>query len=53
MQEKTAARHPATVDEYIAGFPEDIQRILGEIRGVIKETAPDAQEMIKYNMPTY
>jgi uncharacterized protein YdhG (YjbR/CyaY superfamily) len=44
---------PATIDEYIALFPEDVQRILREIRGVIREAAPDAVEKISYQMPTF
>jgi hypothetical protein len=31
---------PANIDEYIAGFPEEVQEILVKIRGVIKESAP-------------
>jgi uncharacterized protein YdhG (YjbR/CyaY superfamily) len=44
---------PETVDEYIAKFPPEIQEILGRIRKVIKETAPDAEEKISYRMPAY
>lgn len=43
----------ATIDEYIAGFPEDIQKKLQEIRATIKSAAPDAQEKISYQMPTF
>lgn len=44
---------PATIDEYIAGFPPDIQDILQEIRMTIRRAAPDAAETIKYRMPTF
>ncbi|MEP7358534.1 MAG: DUF1801 domain-containing protein [Anaerolineales bacterium] len=44
---------PATVDEYIAGFPQDIQAILVKLRQTIQKAAPAAQEVIKYGMPTY
>lgn len=44
---------PQSIDEYIAGFPDDIQVILQKIRAVIKETAPDATEAISYQMPTF
>ena len=44
---------PATVDEYIQQFPPNIQAILEEIRGVIKQAAPLAKERIAYQMPTY
>ncbi|HSM24170.1 MAG TPA: DUF1801 domain-containing protein, partial [Anaerolineaceae bacterium] len=42
-----------TIDEYIAQFPEDIQKILQEVRSVVKESAPDATEKISYQMPTF
>jgi uncharacterized protein YdhG (YjbR/CyaY superfamily) len=41
------------IDEYIAGFPEDIQEYLKEIRETIKKAAPDAREKISYAMPTF
>ncbi len=41
-----------TVDEYIAGFPDDIQQILQRIRTTIKIAAPEAEEKISYGMPT-
>ena len=44
---------PATVDEYIAQFPEEVQQIMERIRAVIKETAPLAEEKIAYGMPGY
>ena len=43
----------ATIDEYIALFPEDVQKLLQQLRGVIKFAAPDAQEIINYQMPTF
>jgi uncharacterized protein YdhG (YjbR/CyaY superfamily) len=42
-----------TIDEYIASFPEDIQKILQELRSVIRSAAPDAVERIAYQMPTF
>jgi uncharacterized protein YdhG (YjbR/CyaY superfamily) len=44
---------PKTIDEYIAGFPGDVQEILQQIRQTIREAAPDAQEKISYQMPTF
>src|ERR1700721_174793 len=43
----------ADIDQYIASFPEDIQRRLTQIRRIIKKAAPDAKETIKYSMPTF
>jgi len=44
---------PKTIDEYITGFPPDIQEILQKIRATIRKEAPEAQETIKYQMPTF
>ena len=41
------------IDEYIAGFPEEIQEILQKIRVTIKKAAPEAEEGISYKMPTF
>lgn len=48
---KTAT--PKDVDAYIAAQPAAIQPFLQEIRSIIKKTAPDAEEMISYQMPGY
>jgi uncharacterized protein YdhG (YjbR/CyaY superfamily) len=50
---KTDPQTPTTIDEYIAGFPPDVQAILEKIRGTIREAAPGAAEAIKYQMPTF
>jgi uncharacterized protein YdhG (YjbR/CyaY superfamily) len=42
-----------SIDEYIANFPEEVQKILGELRAVIKASAPDAEERISYQIPTF
>jgi len=42
-----------SIDEYIALFPEEIQKILQEIRATIKAAAPDADEKISYQIPTF
>ena len=44
---------PNNIDEYIAGFPKDIQKILEQIRKTIKKAAPDAEEKVSYGMPTF
>lgn len=41
------------IDEYIAGFPEDVQKKLQLVRATIKAAAPDAEEAIKYAIPTF
>lgn len=42
-----------SIDEYIATFPEDIQALLEAVRATIKASAPDAEERISYQMPTF
>jgi uncharacterized protein YdhG (YjbR/CyaY superfamily) len=44
---------PKSIDEYIAGFPPDVQKTLGKIRTTIRKAAPDAEEAIKYGIPTF
>lgn len=44
---------PTTIDAYIAGFPEETQSILQEIRKTIREAAPEAEECISYAIPTF
>lgn len=41
------------IDRYIAGFPEETQVKLQQIRAVIKAAAPEAEETIRYQMPTF
>jgi uncharacterized protein YdhG (YjbR/CyaY superfamily) len=44
---------PKTIDQYIAGFPKDVQTILEKIRMTIRKVAPKAEESISYGIPTF
>ena len=44
---------PKNIDEYIAGFPEEVQEILHQVRMTVKEAAPDAEEVISYSMHAF
>ena len=44
---------PTNIDEYIASFPDDVQKILRKIRLTIRKAAPDAEEKISYQIPTF
>ncbi|WP_166925765.1 iron chaperone [Flavobacterium poyangense] len=46
-------KKPATIDEYIGSFPNDVQEVLEEIRMTIQKAAPDAKEKISYSMPAF
>jgi uncharacterized protein YdhG (YjbR/CyaY superfamily) len=50
---RTNQTAPKNIDEYIAGFPQDVQEILEKIRMTIRKAAPDAEETIKYQIPTF
>src|SRR5258705_13315298 len=50
---RTDQTAPKDIDEYIAGFPNDVQKILEKIRMTIRKAAPDAEETISYQMPTF
>jgi len=42
-----------TIDDYIAGFPPEVQARLEQVRLTIRQAAPDAKETIKYQIPTF
>jgi len=46
-------KFPKDIDEYIADFPEDVQAILKKLRSTIRAAAPQAEETISYQMPTF
>jgi len=50
---ESRSKPPRSIDEYIAGFPDEVQGLLQEVRGVIRETAPEAEETISYGIPTF
>jgi uncharacterized protein YdhG (YjbR/CyaY superfamily) len=47
------AKQTTTIDEYIADCPENVQPHLEKVRAAIRKGAPDAEEAIKYGMPTF
>ena len=42
-----------TIDGYQASFPPEIRQLLDQVRNAIREVMPEAQEMIRYNMPAF
>jgi uncharacterized protein YdhG (YjbR/CyaY superfamily) len=53
MKKETNRITVATIDEYIAVFPKDVQEILEKLRVTIREAAPEAKETISYAIPTF
>lgn len=49
----TAKKKYGTIDEYIALYPDNVREIMEEMRRVIRECAPDAEEAIAYGIPTF
>lgn len=47
------ANKPTNVDEYIAAFPDETQIALQQVRAAIQKAAPQATEVISYQMPAY
>jgi uncharacterized protein YdhG (YjbR/CyaY superfamily) len=43
----------ASMDEYIATFPEDVQEVLQEVRATMKAAGPHLEEKISYGIPTF
>lgn len=41
------------IDDYISTFPQNIQEILQKLRKTISKAAPNAEETISYQMPTF
>ena len=50
---KTDESNSKDVDDFIAKYPTDVQKILRKIRAIIRELAPDAHEKLGYGIPTF
>ena len=48
-----ATTKPTDIDGYIAGFPKNIQKVLQQVRTIIKKAAPGAEETISYAIPAF
>ena len=44
---------PENIDQYIAGFPVEMQKLLQKVRETIRQAAPEAKEVISYGMPAF
>ena len=50
---KAGQTPPRNIDDYIAGFPPTVQRVLTRVRRTIRKAVPGAEEAISYGIPTY
>jgi uncharacterized protein YdhG (YjbR/CyaY superfamily) len=50
---RTKQTSPKNIDNYIAGYPENVQKVLQQIRQTIRKAAPQAEETINYGIPTF
>lgn len=50
MEDKPA---PGLIDEYIEQFPPETEKLLEEMRALIRSIVPDATETIAYGIPTF
>jgi uncharacterized protein YdhG (YjbR/CyaY superfamily) len=50
---ETKKTTPKDIDEYISGFPKNTREILEELRATIRKAAPEAEELISYQMPAF
>ncbi|PXV64064.1 uncharacterized protein YdhG (YjbR/CyaY superfamily) [Dysgonomonas alginatilytica] len=53
MKSETNIPKPTTVDEYIAAASPSVKEYLVQLRNIIKQTVPQAEESISYEMPAY
>lgn len=44
---------PKDIDDYIERFPPETQKLLRQMRAVIRKTAPTAEEAISYAIPAF
>lgn len=46
-------KKPVNINEYIATFAPEVQAVLEQLRATIRKAAPDAEEVISYQMPAF
>jgi uncharacterized protein YdhG (YjbR/CyaY superfamily) len=44
---------PSTIDDYIAGAPAKVRRIMKKIRATVRKAVPEAEEKISYRIPAF
>ena len=49
----SSTRAPESIDDYISGFPPELQATLQQVRQAVRNAAPDAEEAISYRIPAF
>lgn len=52
-QNHSCGSAPKSIDEYIAAQPEEVRLLLSKVRETIRAAAPEAEEKISWQMPTF
>ena len=42
---------PVTIDDYLGALPADQRAVLEQVRAMVRDASPDAEEVISYGMP--
>jgi uncharacterized protein YdhG (YjbR/CyaY superfamily) len=50
---KSKPKRPTTIDEYISAFDPEVRAVLEKVRQTIRDAAPEAREVISYQMPAF
>ena len=50
---KTSASHDTTVDAYLKTLTPEAKRMIEQLRGIVSDAAPEAEEVFRYGMPMY
>lgn len=50
---RSTSQNFSSISEYIRTFPQSTQKILFKVYKTIKDAVPDAEEAIRYQMPTF
>jgi uncharacterized protein YdhG (YjbR/CyaY superfamily) len=53
MKKDQQPKPAKNVDEYLAAVPSEVQPVLEKLRKTIRSAAPQAEEVISYQIPTY
>lgn len=53
MTDKRVKREPGAINQYIAAAASEARPVLKKIRAIVRSIAPDACEVISYQMPAF